>query len=208
MILSASDTVFDENGNRIQNGGLGGAVGYETSTKWGEETEVAIYGLKNVNEEQRNKSVEYAKSKVGCTNFNFVDRVFKTNIVKTILFKKVKIYIGDTGWWPFMVPYVVDRKVITEYIVPANKNNEDHWYCSKLVYKSWLSQNVNIEYSGGRQSEFKPDNEVAAQLVGLITENETLDYGWGDYEFVTPQNIADSEKDGTVYFKDNFIRND
>jgi len=54
-------------------------------------------------------------------------------------------------------------------IIPVTKENNEYWYCTKVAYRAWKSQNINIEYSGGR---------------------------WDPW--VSPDDIRDSLKDGTI----------
>lgn len=146
----------------------GACVGWESIKQWKDEWCVSAYRVKGYSETKGQNALDYVKQFIR-KKFAFlvpvskwVDARWEWRYVEFRLF----------GWWGPLVGtwcwvWVPGHYEITTK--PFTKENNEYWYCTKVAYRAWKSQNINIEYSGGR---------------------------WDPW--VSPDDIRDSLKDGTI----------
>ncbi len=128
----------------------GRCVGWESVDQWKGEWMVSAYRVKNYNADSARKALDYVTQ--------FIRRRFE-------------FFVTKTKWIPerwemreirLPLPFGVIRIRVPVWIPsslqlifrPVRKAEDDYWYCTKVVYRAWLSQGVNIEYSGGRRDDF------------------------------------------------------
>ncbi len=141
----------------------GACVGWESRQQWKDEAKVSAYRVKNYTEQKGEAALDYVlqfrQKPYGMlkTEVVYVPGRWTWGIIGT--------FFGIPIWgWIWFLPRYETR------ITSVKRNENDYWYCTKLCYRAWLSQGINIEYSGGR---------------------------WDN--FVSPDDIRNSINDGTIY---------
>ena len=186
-------------------------IGYESTTNWVNIREYVCLRVKNSTQPQRTAVLAYHQDKADKkTPFNFVekrrDTRYKYTTVKNII-------VLEKRWifWPFWYEILKAKTNITynvqvtsdrSYLLPVWKYSDDLFYCSLIVWRAWYAASggkINIEQKNSRTSDYVPgDKDEAGRLQFISGMWLPLDSGYGNYEWVTPQNIFDATKDDTL----------
>ena len=192
----------------LADGYNGYGTGYESVKSWIDCPDISAWRVKNATESQRYKSVTNAM-KYLYKKFHFIEKAY--SITKTgYRVDYTPIICIIRPWWGgiFTIPIplwtVVSFSYSYSYFMPTKKTSLTTWYCAKIVYQAWKDTGFDIEYSKARSKDYNSAdvglfglNLWAAYQLGKYGEGEVIG-GNGDYEWVSPQNIADATNDGTI----------
>jgi hypothetical protein len=153
--------------NKVQGGGS--KVGYESYDQWSNETEVSILRVRNSSAAVGQNAVNYSSNYIG-KPFSFLD--------------------GGAGGYVSMGAYALLTGGLS--LLASNlsatatpRSADDYWYCSKLVYRGWLSQ--------GR--ELETHNDWSRKLVFWRWKGIIPQFRWVDIpdQFITPTDISNDD---------------
>jgi hypothetical protein len=160
VIYSASDKTYEKQYDNPSN--YLASVGFESIEQWQKELYVSAYRVLG-------KTETHGKSAFDSV-IHF--RGFPYSMMKWdygIRWHEIGIWLFDFKRWRWTyhvvaripVPYAVYRSV--------RRDENDCWYCTKVVYRAWLAQGVNIEHSKGRWDPFvSPDDIRNAMSDGTL----------------------------------------
>ena len=182
--------------------GPGYGVGFEGGDTWITTSSIIVLRVNGATDAMKKKAVQYTVNKYR-KPFHFVEKHSEMKEEVTTRWETITVS-GGRGQPPIRMsrPYKTKTLVNTSYLLPVDKTREDLFYCSLLVWRAYKFSGIDIEYS--KSSDINVGDKDAANagllLAGPACWNQTVRQGYGNYEWVTPQNLYDAIKEGKVSY--------